>query len=391
MAIDIYTEPVNYQSPYRPLYFDVSSDLGTIQRMIADVYVNGTLQTTIEADPKLGETDQFRFEVGDVLQKYFGSELDKPTAFPIGIDQTTSAGDYYIRAFEVVTSGSTLDTSWSEDGAGTNYAQSTTLNTANYVFQHSQKDDGADYAIYQSTSKFSTNRPQNVFSSRNNYLYFGGATVTAAVTNIKCQVLEYSGFNGTGSTVNSSTSGSITPSYQKVVFGLDTSITDPTAKSLSFQALDSGNNPISEKHYVNINEPCDEDVTMYWQNHYGVFDSFTFKGSKKQKTKTRTTSYEKRLDSSYAFSDRGKLDIKKENTREYEVYSDTLASTTVKWLAEIGESVDVYIQETINSSKEFIPVNVKKVSTRIEDTNRPVNQINITYELSNKRINQLGG
>ena len=62
------------------------------------------------------------------------------------IDKTTSASDYYIRAFEVYTGGDgLLDTSWSENGAGVGYEESTTLNASNAILQLEQKDDGANY------------------------------------------------------------------------------------------------------------------------------------------------------------------------------------------------------------------------------------------------------
>jgi len=112
MAIDIYREPSETSTPYSPIYFDVSSDLGTITSMIADVYVNSSLVGTFNKEPLLGTTDSFRFEVGDVLKKHFTNDL---TVTGIGSkalrNSNGSALNYHIRAFEVEDNGTTFDTS----------------------------------------------------------------------------------------------------------------------------------------------------------------------------------------------------------------------------------------------------------------------------------------
>lgn len=386
MAINIYKEPTS-GSPYRPFFFDVSSDLGTITRMIADVYVDSTLESTIESDPLLGETDLFRFEVGDVLKKYLISEFDKVTSQPETFDQTTSIKPFYIRAFEVEDNGTTLDTSWSEDGAGTNYTQSTTIYAFNSVLQHNQKDDVANYLLSNSTKLFNTNMPQNTYIGRNQYFYLGG--VAASGVTYKARLREYTGVGGTGS--NSATdSSTVSPTNRKIAFGCDTSLIATTDKSFSLTAYDSGSTQKSEDFIVNLKDSCDDDVVLYWQNHYGYFDSFTFTGAFKQKTKTRTKQINKRLTADYAFEDRATTDISKENEREYQIYSTSERASVIKWLAEIGESVDVRVQETINGTRETIPINVKKVTSRIEDSDRGVHQISITYVKSSQRINQLG-
>jgi len=387
MAINIYTEPDNLQSPYRPYYFDCSSDLGTIQRMIADVYIGSSLVSTIDVDPIIGTTDQFRFEVGEIIQKNLTSEFDEVSALPETFDQTTSATDVYLNIFEVYTSGSLLDTSWSEGGAGTGYATSTVLNVSNLVFQHSQKDDASDYLLTSSSGKFGTNRPQNIAVSKNQYFFLGGVTSDSAK---KIQVVEYDGLNGTGSTVNSSTSGTVAPTYQSLNFGIDTSDLDSTTKSFSFKVQDGGNSTMSETFYVNLDDSCDNEVIFYWQNNYGKFDTHVFKGRYSEKTRTKTSTIERRLAKDYNFSDRGLTDLTKENERVFEVYTKLYSRTTIEWLAEIGESVDVRIQETINGAKEIIPVNVKNISSKIVDTENGVYQLKVEYVLSNQRINLIG-
>jgi len=179
--------------------------------------------------------------------------------------------------------------------------------------------------------------------------------------------------------------------------GIDTNDLDSTTKSIGIKFFDSFNTQRSEEFVVNLKDACDDDVTLYWQNHYGFFDTYTFQGRYRQKTKTRTTTHEKRLDytttsqTSFSMESRGKEDIRKTNERMYEIYSTSEKPETIKWLAEIGESVDVKIQKTINGTQYEIPINVMKVSTTIEDSERIVHQIKIEYTDSNDLINQKGG
>jgi hypothetical protein len=388
MAITIYTEPAGVTSPYRPVYFDCSSDLGTITSMIADVYTDGSLVSTIDVDPILGETDQFRIEIGEVLKKQLTSEFNESVASLNAFDQTTSAKQYYVRLFEVYTSGSVLDTSWTEEGAGVGYEQSSTLYTHNLIFQHEQKDTASDYALLNSSALFQTNRPQLSNVSRAEFLYFGG-TIVPSNPQMKFQLDVYTGANGGGSS-SSTTSSNVQSTNRKVNYCVDVSAISTTRKSLGVTAYDSTSTQRSAEFIVNIIDSCDDDVIMYWQNHYGFFDSYTFRGRYREKTKNKKRSIEKRLALDYAISDRGETDISNENERSFEIYSQTESKAVIKWLAEIGESVDVRIKKTIDGSIEFLPVNVTSVSSTIEDSDRVIHQIKVNYKLSNKRINQLG-
>lgn len=385
MAINIYSEPNDMSTPYRPCYFDVSSDLGTIVRMIADVYVGGTLVTTIDKDPIISTTNTFRFDVGDALQKYLFSEYHDVTANFQDFDCITSANNYYIRAFEVEDNGTTLDTSWTAGGGGTNYAQSTTLYTFNGVNQHEQLL--SNRILDSSTGKFLTNRPQNTSVSSLAELHLGMLTAVSSANGVKYTLEQYDGLNGSGSLVDSSASAGINHTNYKVTFGILMSELDASTKSIKV----NGNNATSDQQLteqlvMNVVTPCDESTTVYWQNHWGEFDNFTFGGRKTQKTKTRTTSIENRLNLDYEFSDRGEVDIKKVNNRDFTIYTRTLSKATILWLAEIGESVDVKILRDGNN----IPINVTSVKTTIEDTENGVHQISITYNEANQRINQLG-
>lgn len=377
MAINIYTTPDIISTPYRPTYLDCSSDLGTITRMIADVYVNAVLVTTIDKDPIIGTTNQFRFEVGDVLKKYLTSDFVDISASIQGFNSLDSANNFYIRAFEVLDNGSTLDTSWTQGGSGTNYEQSSTRYTFNGVNQHEQTL--SNYIAGSSSSNFLTNRPQYSEVPRSNFRI----GVLCNLSPIRINLVLYSGKNGTGSIITNTNSSFTSTTNRRATFGIDLSDYSANAKSFRIILYDNFATQITNSFIYNIVDSCDDNTTIYWQNHWGEFDNFLFKGNKKQKTKTNSKSYEKRLTLDYSTSDRGEQDLTKENERTYTVYTNTQKPDVVEWLAEIGESVDVKIDGGI-------PINVKSVTSTIEDVDNLVYQIAVTYTMANKRINQLG-
>ena len=292
MAINIYSEPNSMASPYRPLFMDVSSDEGTISRMIGDVYVNGTLQATIEKQPILGTNDTFRFEIGDVLKKYLFSEFNETFSPPEVLDNTTSALSYYVRAFEVLDNGTTLDTSWSEAGAGTNYQQSTTLYSFNGVNQH--EDTMSNYIANGSTKKFLTNRPQNSKILNNQDFYLGALIETSGFSTLFYQT-EYNGKNGTGSSLGTSSAAITSVTYGKATYAVDPSGFNANTQSVVFTA-NSGidDSLLTEEFTVNIHETCGDETVIYWQNHWGEFDTYFFEGRKRERTKTKTKSIEDR-------------------------------------------------------------------------------------------------
>jgi hypothetical protein len=381
MSINIYTEPNAISTPYRPCFVDASSDDATIVRMIADIYVNGALKATIDKDPILGTTNTFRFEIGDVLKKYVVPEWHTVSSSPQSWDDLTSAAAYYIRTFEVLDNGTTLDTSWSEAGAGTSYVQSSTLNTFNGVNQHEQTF--SEYIAAGNTDNLLTNRPNNSKAVNTSLLTFGILT-EAASANLK--VIEKDGVNGTGSTLATNSSPLTPPSYGKLSFGVDTSGLNASTKSIVLQAFDSDPAAITQTLTINIVASCGEETILHWQNHWGEYDTYYFIGRKTEKTKTKTKTIDNRLDLAYNLYDRGKKDLTKSNVREFEMYTQAESPTDIAWLAEIGESPDVFIM----SGTDRIPINVKSVTRTIIDDDKLIKQISIKYVMSNPRINQDG-
>jgi hypothetical protein len=392
MAITIYNEPAKSDTPYRPYFFDCSSDDANIVRIIADVYVDSSLITTVDVDPTLGTTDQFKIEIGKALHKQLIPAIpayDPLALLPEIFNETSGCKDQFIRAFEVLdnTATGTLDTSWSEDGAGTDFTQSSTIDVLDAIYQHEQKDNISDYNLNGTTKKWGTNRPNLTKVSRGQLLFFGGGI--NAGNSYRSRVVEYTGLNGTGTATNNDSSVVIS-SCTKINAAYLTSLMDAGTKSIGLQLFQVGIGIVSEELILNVYEPCPEDVILHWYNQYGQWDSYVFTGNVRQKTRTKTKMIDRRLAKDYSFSDRGMTDITKDNQREFEVFSGTERPETIEWLAEIGESIEVYVEETINETTELIPINVKKVSSAIEDEERVRTQLSVTYWKSNQRITHEG-
>jgi len=387
MTLAVFSEPTVTQqsSPYRPTFVDVSSDTATVVRVIADVYesVSNGLVATIEKEPVLGTTDQFRLEVGEIQKKYLGAEYFDSTNFLETHDCSASANYFYLVAYEVTESGGVLTTGWTENGAGTGGTTSSQYTQFNGVNQHLQSL-GDRYAD-GSTKKFLTNRPQNSKITRTQ-LYHCGVLPQAESYDGGLFIEEFDGINGTGSSLNTANSTIIAATHKKLSFTMDTTQLNANTKSVTYYIENGAGTQITENFTVNVVEECDGAVNLFWQNHWGEFDQYFFQGNQTQKTKNKVKQITNRLNLDYDSTDRGIRDIRRTNVREYEIFTETEKPEVIEWLAEIGESVDVSI--IIDGAR--VPINVRSVSSNIQNDEDGVYQISVKYVLANERILQLG-
>jgi hypothetical protein len=386
MSLAIVSQPevTQQHSPYRPAFVDVSSDTATIVRVIADVYDKTTLVTTIEKEPTLGTTDQFRLDYSEISKKYLSAEYHDSSVFLETHDCSASASYTDLIIYEVTESGGVLSTTWAEYGAGTG----SPLNITNqYLFngvnQHLQ-DLTTRYAT-GTTKKFLTNRPQNSKVTRTQ-LYHCGILPQAESYDGGIFIEEFDAVNGTGNSLNTGNSTIIVGTYWKLGFTIDTTQLNASTKSVTYRIENGAAQQITEFFTINIVEECDNAVNLFWQNHWGATDQYTFQGNQTQKTKNKVKQIHNRLNLDFDSTDRGTRDIRRTNSREYEIFTRTEKPEVITWLAEIGESVDV----SIIMDGARVPINVRGVSSNIENNEDGIYQIAIKYTLANERILQLG-
>jgi hypothetical protein len=392
MAINIYREPNETSTPYLPVYFDVSSDEATVVSMIADVYVDSTLVSTIDKDPIIGTTNTFRFEVGEILKKHFTKDV-ATSGLTDGLRQSSgSALNYHIRAFEVLDNGTTLDTSWTESGTGTNYAQSTTAYAFDGIMHYGQDLDNY-ICNNDETDLLLTNRPFATTSTQKDYetsklldnVPFEIGFL--AEQDIQFRVTQYDvDFN----ILLDSTYSTITPTNNKALIQQDGNYLS-NIKYLRFRLWDNASNPISLAYIFKVVEACGNETVVRWKNQYGGYDYYFFEGNSKKKSKSRQKTYTQRLSYDYIVGDRGETVRTSDNKEEFEIYTGTENYRTIDWLHEIFESTDVAIlTSTVKTDNEYTPIIVTGGSTRSLDDERPVTQFSLKYRLANPKESQVG-
>lgn len=393
MAIDIYREPDVTSTPYLPVYFDCSSDLGTITSMIADVYVNGSLVSTIDKDPIFGTTNTFRFEVGEILKKHFTNDITTTAISPKAVRVANGSDlNFYIRAFEVEDNGTTFDTSWTEAGAGTNYQQSNTRYAIDGLVHNTQLFN--DYICATDTNRILTNRPfvtgaDKAYKSskllRNQPFELG----FLAEQDVQ---FRYQEFNSSFGTLVDTSFSTTTYVNGKYYFQHDGSYNAST-KYVRFRVWDAFGQPINQVYIFELVDSCGNETILYWKNQYGAYDYYFFEGNIKKKSRSKQKYASKRLDYNFDKSDRGKRVISSENTETYEIYTKTENRRTIDWLHEILQSTDVYLyqqEDSVRTSNIYTPIIVTGGSSLNTDDESPVGQFSLTFVYANPKESQIG-
>lgn len=156
MAITINTTPAAINAAYSAINWNVSSNDANIKAIRADLYINGSYSTTIDAVQQLGSTSIFNVDVRKIMQSALTSELrSNITTFQVS-DCTTSAATIKLRLYEIILSGGVYTTTWAANGAGTGYLETSTVKVVNISIQ----DDEylSDYTVDSSSKKLLTLR-----------------------------------------------------------------------------------------------------------------------------------------------------------------------------------------------------------------------------------------
>lgn len=379
--------PDEISTPYSPIYFDVSSDLGTISSMIADVYVNTVLVATIDKTPLLGYTDTFRFEVGEILKKHFALDLDTSITAIELVGAGSSANNYKLRFFEVSDNTITLDTSWSESGAGTNYLESSTYYTFDGVIHYGQ--DINDYIATDDTSLFLSNRPfSTTLNTINASSIVSGIPFELGILATFSGKVTYKYYDSAGSLLSTNNTSIVAPVNDKLIFK-HTGAFDTGTAYLTVQFFLHPSTEKTALHVYKVTEPCSYNV-ICWKNQYGNYERFAFEGNFRKSASSNSDTYEKRLEWGYAETDRGVAVRSVQNREEFEVFTKTENRYTINWLHEIAQSTDVYYYNHLATSNRYIPIIVKSVSSQSTNEERPVLQFDLNFEYANPKQSQIG-
>jgi len=146
MALSNTTSPYTIIPAYNPIVWTIDSSSPTIVRVIADVYIDGTIRASIDKDPRFGTTATFDFDVQSVCQDYLTENLETISGNTT-IDADNSEVKIKLELYEVVLTAGVLVTAWEEDGTGTPDLTTSFHWAVNAALQHEETQNINAYVL----------------------------------------------------------------------------------------------------------------------------------------------------------------------------------------------------------------------------------------------------
>lgn len=381
MSITIDTTPDAISAAYRPVIWTCTSDDGDVVRVIAEVKIDGTIRASIDKDPDLGQTDNFTFDVQNVLQDFLTHNLVRPSGNDVS-NASTSEVSVLVELHEVLdTTADTLSTTWEADGTGTGDITSSAIVAVNATLQHEETQDMDLFSVDSSSGRYLTNSPSTLRIQRTETAVLHFVTNEASVKVLIIQrrandsIVTSTAFPGSAKTIDSKAG----------IIEIDASIISSSAAYFTIQLADSGLSAIKESFRFNIDGQCyDNDIRLRWLNPLGGMDSYTFSSKKKEEVRFSQRSFDKVIGNSFNVEDRGDTTLKVSGTDHIEIFSRSEPRATITWLDEIGMSSQVWIDDGTN----FVPYIVTSRKTKVLDTENGVQTVSFKLKKSNKRETQ---
>lgn len=383
--INIYTTPTSGTDffAYNDIYFDASSDDANIVRMYFDLYINDTYQTTLQKSPNLGTTNIFTINTKGILQDFLEDELNTTYSGFAVSEASTSACHFKIRAFEVLDNGTTFDTSWAEDGAGTSYQESSNFDGINGGVERNVTKSDYD-ATSGSAKKFLTNRPDSSKILNDTDFQIGFYTDAAQAGAIITQQ------DSDQNTLSTHNVGAITPQYGKGWVHIDSSQFDPDLKFLlvvlNTAPLGIGQSMSETRTYEVVDECNDKTIRLYWQNPLGGWDYYYFAGNRQVSHRANSRTFDKKLPRGYDQLDTEETVLNVNSNKTYRGFTRSEDKELIQWLTEIGRSEQVYWLD----GSTYKPVIVTGQTQNVVNDRDVIMQYAVTFRLSSQEINQRG-
>lgn len=383
MAITTYTTPDDPSAGYRQVIFEASSDDANITRMIADIYVDGVYETSIEKSPTIGTSDQFKFDVSLVAQDFLTHDLNTTISDDV-LNFTNSAKNFTVDLFEVLdTTSDTLETNWGENGGGSPEYSGSAFVITNTTLQHTETQNLDDWLCANNTDTFLTNRP---FAAK---IYKGHPIQLDFLTTNTSIVGKYTEFDSSGSDLGTTTiqSGGVSITRKKGAIIVDTGSLQSNTDYVKIwiqKKVGESTTDITSKHRVNIKDYCEDTLTLYWQNPLGGIDWHSFNGAHEAFRTSERNVFEKFVADGFAVTDRG-MSVHNVNSDEGKtLFTSTEKEATVNWLRELVSSNEVYVYDGTN----FLPIIITSNEVIYDNTFDPIFQFAVQYVEANKPISQ---
>ena len=397
MAISLNSSPSSqYHFAYRPVVWTVSGNDATVVRCIADVYINGTYVSTYEKSPDLGETDVFTFDFQSVLQDNLKAFEPAFTASTAKMYADTNAGLYYnVRFFEILDNGTTYDTSWAADGAGTSYLDSaSTYNPAfayNSTLRHEETQDlsiyktGGTYAGMHRLNKITTTfAAQNTNKARK--IKRGDfailSTWHSTASTIQGRINQY---DSTPSNISNTNSTALASASRLWHYGVDTSTLLSNCDTFLQRIESTTPSAITDYCYWKVIENCNDYVSLYWQNDLGGIDYYLFRDGQVKTIQGESETYTKPLTTSFNTYDFGTTVLNKKGMTGVNAVSEVLDRTEADALSNLFTHG---VRAWIYSNSQFIPVIIADGGIDTINTMEGIYRASIELVYSNDLIAQ---
>ena len=294
MAITGVTIPVQPVLSYTPTVYSLSSDDVNIVSLIIEIHNTATTRiAAFSVQPDLGTTDEFTFDIQEVLKDNVSFILKTLGASAVINDVDNM--QYVVRAFEVTEVAGLLVTNYDPDddnNSSFDY-QSATGSAFNWRESHMSlaSFDKTDYRLVGDTKKFLSEAPsiKDIELGANEFLGMAWVDSFNFIRNFKINILTY---NNLGALLNTDnlivnewnvvTVNHLIDPYLDVPVGTDNliamgvSLTNVARYTIQL-VNDDGDR--SELKTYNIVEGCPTDVRIHFVNRFGKQDSITLKGN----------------------------------------------------------------------------------------------------------------
>ena len=379
MALTVITAPVTVSLAYSPVVFQLNSNNADIVHLIIETnisYDTGVSATRISAtsvQPNLGTTNEFTFDISDVLNSNLNFILK--TLGGSAVTKTDDSFTYLINAYEVTKNPSTglLETTYDPANASnTNFQYRSGIQAAfNWSESHFNLNSFNlnDYFLTSDDKLFLTEgaNPKTIELNQNEFLGMGmvGFTTGGSV-NYKIKILTYNSSNALLNTDlidvpqwNSFTMQPYINPYLDVPVGtqnlINAGISLTNVAYYTIRLINDVGNKSELKRY-NIVDGCPTDLRVHFVNKFGKQDSITLKGNQIEGYTNKSNRYQKALSSTYSSSDYGSAIVRNTKVKNFTAYSKS-----------IGRDTLAFAQSMLTNNMAWIEVGGSYFSIVIDD------------------------
>ena len=378
MAITLVTAPTSPALAYSPVVFQLDSNNADIVHLIIETHVSydgGTVflrKSATSVQPDLGTTNEFTFDISDVLSVNIDFILKT-----LGASTVTKTQDsilFLIKAYEVTENPTTklLETDYdpSNDNSPNFDYKSAAFAAFNWSESHFSLNtfNVSDYSMVSNDKLFLTEgtNPKTIELNQNEFLGMAYAVSTGGVKNYKIEVLTYNSVNALLNTDlinvtqwNNVVVNSLTDPYLDAPVGTQNLINAGVSlTNVAYYTVrlinDDGNR--SELKRYNIIDGCPTDLRVHFINKFGKQDSITLKGNQIEGYTNKSTRYQKALSSTYSSSDYGSAIVRNTKVKNFTAYSKS-----------IGRDTLAFAQSMLNNNMAWIEVGGSYFSIIIDD------------------------